>query len=124
MDLEKHIVTVHGQEIEITNKEFQLLDFNRAELHGDPYQSIYRKMNDELWLFIGGKMEFQDLRLVISRNSDYLQEYYVTLRQYFTTLSVVISLILSVALIFFIISINRTHSQVKQGCKGDCCRGV
>lgn len=27
VDLEKHIVTVQGQEIEITNREFQLLDF-------------------------------------------------------------------------------------------------
>lgn len=26
VDLEKHIVTVHGQEIELTNKEFRLLD--------------------------------------------------------------------------------------------------
>ncbi|WP_308637103.1 response regulator transcription factor [Paenibacillus silvisoli] len=26
VDLEKHTVTVHGQEVEITNKEFQLLD--------------------------------------------------------------------------------------------------
>ncbi|WP_218276476.1 hypothetical protein, partial [Pseudomonas sp. FW305-BF6] len=55
---------------------------DRAERYGEPYKTVYRKMNDELWLFIGGKMDFQDLKLVISRNSNYLQEYYVTLRQY------------------------------------------
>jgi hypothetical protein len=38
---------------------------DRAEQHGDPYKTVYRKMNDELWLFIGGKMDFQDLKLVI-----------------------------------------------------------
>ncbi|SDP14623.1 Signal transduction histidine kinase [Paenibacillus sp. yr247] len=88
---------------------------DRAELHGDPYQSVYRKMNDELWLFIGGKMEFQDLRLVISRNSDYLQEYYATLRQYFITLSVVISLILSAALIFLLFQLTAPIRRLNKG---------
>ncbi|MBD2872382.1 sensor histidine kinase [Paenibacillus arenilitoris] len=90
---------------------------DRPELHGDPYQSVYRKMNDELWLFIGGKMEFQHLKLVISRNSDYLQDYYVTLRQYFITLSVVISLILSAALIVLLFQLTAPFRRLNKGVK-------
>lgn len=91
---------------------------DRVELHGvHPYQSVYRKMNGELWLFIGGKMEFQDLRLVMSRNSDYLQEYQNTLRQYFITLSVVISLILSAALIFLLFQLTAPIRRLNKGVK-------
>jgi signal transduction histidine kinase len=90
---------------------------DRAEQHGDPYKTVYRKMNDELWLFIGGKMDFQDLKLVISRNSNYLQEYYVTLRQYFITLSFVISLILSAALIFLLFQLTEPIRRLNKGVK-------
>ncbi|SFT27252.1 cell wall metabolism sensor histidine kinase WalK [Paenibacillus sp. BC26] len=89
----------------------------RAELHGDPYQFVYRKMNGELWLFVGGKMELQDLRLVISRKSDYLQEYHVTLRQYFTKLSVVISIVLSAALIFLLFQLTSPIRRLNKGVK-------
>ncbi|HZG17863.1 MAG TPA: HAMP domain-containing sensor histidine kinase [Candidatus Bathyarchaeia archaeon] len=90
---------------------------DRVELRGDSYQSEYRKMNDELWLFVGGKMEFQDLKLVISRNSDYLQEYYLTLRHYFIMLSVVISLILSMALIFLLFQLTAPIRKLNKGVK-------
>lgn len=90
---------------------------DRAEQHGDPYKTVYRKMNDELWLFIGGKMDFKDLKLVISRNSDYLQEYYVSLRQYFITLSFVISLILSAALIFLLFQLTAPIRKLNKGVK-------
>lgn len=62
-------------------------------------------------------MEFQDLKLVISRNSDYLQKYYVTLRQYFITLSVVISLILSAALIFLLFQLTAPIRRLNKGVK-------
>ncbi|RAP78491.1 sensor histidine kinase [Paenibacillus montanisoli] len=90
---------------------------DRAELRGDPYHSVYRKMNDELWLFIGGKMEFQGLRLVMSRKSEYLQDYHVTLRQYFIKLSIVISLILSAALIFLLIQLTAPIRRLNKGVK-------
>jgi len=89
----------------------------RAEKDGNPYKTVYRKMNDELWLFIGGKMDFNDLKLVISRNSDYLQEYYITLRQYFIKLSSVLSLILSVVLIFLLIHLTAPIRKLNNGVK-------
>ncbi|SDX55516.1 cell wall metabolism sensor histidine kinase WalK [Paenibacillus sp. CF384] len=89
----------------------------RAELHGEPYRFVYRKMNGELWLFVGGKMELQDLRLVISRKSEYLQDYHVTLRQYFIRLSIVISLILSAALIFLLFQLTAPIRRLNKGVK-------
>nr|WP_240548522.1 HAMP domain-containing sensor histidine kinase [Paenibacillus lignilyticus] len=62
-------------------------------------------------------MELQDLRLVISRKSDYLQEYHITLRQYFTKLSVVISIILSAALIFLLFQLTAPIRRLNKGVK-------
>lgn len=89
----------------------------REELQSDKSKTVYRKVNDELWIFVGGKMEYMDLKLVMSRNSNYLQEYYDTLIDYFITLSIALSLVLSVILIILLFKLTLPIRRLNRGVK-------
>ncbi|MDR6550242.1 HAMP domain-containing sensor histidine kinase [Paenibacillus qinlingensis] len=92
-------------------------DGKREELQGDSRKSTYRNIQGQLWIFVGGKMDFQEFRLVISRNSDYLQANYQTLLHYFITLSVVISVLLSVVLILLLFQLTSPIRRLNKGVK-------
>ncbi|OAS18675.1 sensor histidine kinase [Paenibacillus oryzisoli] len=93
------------------------LEGKREELQGDFRKTTYRKIQGELWLFVGGKMDFQGYRLVISRDSNYLQAYYLSLLHYFIMLSVVISLVLSVVLILLLFQLTSPIRRLNKGVK-------
>jgi signal transduction histidine kinase len=92
-------------------------DSKREELQDDTRKTVYRKINEELWLFAGGKMDFQSFILVLSRNSNYLQEYYQNLLHYFIMLSSVISLILSIVLILLLFQLTSPIRRLNKGVK-------
>ncbi|MCM3698603.1 HAMP domain-containing sensor histidine kinase [Paenibacillus macerans] len=87
----------------------------REELQGGQRETIYRKLDGKLWIFVGGSMEFNGLKLVISRSSAYLQDYYNTLLNYFIALSVVISLILSAVLILLLFRLTAPVRNLNNG---------
>lgn len=87
----------------------------REELQGGQRETIYRKLDGKLWIFVGGSMEFNGLKLVISRSSAYLQDYYNTLLNYFIALSVVISLILSAVLILLLFRLTAPVRNLNKG---------
>ncbi|MEC0330529.1 HAMP domain-containing sensor histidine kinase [Paenibacillus macerans] len=78
-------------------------------------ETVYRKLDGQLWIFVGGSMEFNGLKLVISRSSAYLQDYYNTLLNYFIALSVVISLILSAVLIVLLFRLTAPVRNLNKG---------
>ncbi|MFB5268284.1 ATP-binding protein [Paenibacillus enshidis] len=87
----------------------------REELQGEQRETVYRKLDGELWIFVGGSMEFNGLKLVISRSSAYLQDYYNTLISYFITLSVVISVVLSAVLILLLFRLTAPIRNLNKG---------
>jgi signal transduction histidine kinase len=87
----------------------------REELQGGQREAVYRKLDGQLWIFVGGSMEFNGLKLVISRSSAYLQDYYSTLLNYFIALSVVISLVLSAVLILLLFRLTAPIRNLNKG---------
>lgn len=93
-----------------------LLSIERVELTDNTLRSVYRKVDGSLLLYTGGPMTFQNLRMVISRNSDYLLDFYNEILQRFVNLSMIVSGVLSVVLIFILLyltaPIRKLHEAV------------
>ncbi|RRJ66774.1 sensor histidine kinase [Paenibacillus oralis] len=93
------------------------------QLQGGQRETVYRKLDGKLWIFVGGSMEFNGLKLVISRSSAYLQDYYNTLLNYFIALSVIISLVLSAVLILLLFRLTAPVRNLNKGV-GDIAAGA
>lgn len=89
----------------------------RKELNGNQDTTVYRKLNDKLWLFIGGHMDFEGFQLVMSRNSDYLQDYHEAMLDYLIVLSIIISIILSTLLILLLLQLTSPIRGLIKGVK-------
>lgn len=75
---------------------------DRPELRSASPMSVYRNINGRLRLYVGSTLVQEGLSLSLSRDANYLTEYYHLLLRYFILLSVSISVLLSLLLLFFL----------------------
>ena len=82
------------------------LDARRNEIVAKTKTAVYREINGELWLFVGGKMGFDKYTLVISRPSVNLQMFRSEMIESFTRLSIYFSCGLSIILLLVLFRIT------------------
>lgn len=85
---------------------------DRPELHSAAPTSVYRNINGRLRLYVGSTLSQEGVSLSLSRDANYLTEYYHLLLRYFVLLSVVISILLSLFLLFILRHLMRPIEQL------------
>lgn len=83
------------------------IDGKRDETTFNGVQTVYRKINDDLVLFVSNTIDFNGLGLVVSRSADYLDDYYENLLGYFTTVIIITSCVLSLFLIVVLLQLTK-----------------
>lgn len=99
---------------------FSIFHDPRGELKNDGINTVYRKIDDTLYLFTAGTLD--NLKMVIIRDSNFLSEYSDSLIDYFVLISIIISIILSLLLIVLLKrltqpfdKLNKTANEIASG---------
>lgn len=89
----------------------------RDELNSSSIETVYRKVNNRLYVFTGGSLSQSGYRMVITYDVNYLDEYFNSLLSYFIILSIVLSTVLSVLLIFLIRRLTAPFTHLNKAAK-------